>query len=113
MAIQGNLDVKLLIGVANTTVKQAVGGRIDLTFASLKNTTADTVIIKVYKSTSATPTVEDDLIYEKKFADGDSFVPAELLTSIPESSYLVAIADAGNGDKVNINISYTQYTGED
>ena len=111
MAIQGNLEAKLLIGVANTTVKQALGGRIDVTFASLKNTTVDTVTVKLYKSSSATPAVEDDLIWSKKFASGDSVVPAELLTTIPENGYLVAIADGDN--KVNINISYTQYTGED
>ena len=112
MSIKGNLEAKILIGATNTTVKQALGGRIDVTFASLKNTTSDTVIIQLFKSTSATPATTD-LIYEKKFADGDSVVPAEVLTTIPQNSFLVAIADGGNGDKVNINISYTQYTGDD
>ena len=112
MAIKGNLEAKLLIGATNTTVKQALDGRIDVTFASLKNTTTDTVIVQFFKSTSTTPATTD-LIYERKLSGGDSFVPAELLTTIPENSFLVAIADSGNGDKVNINVSYTQYSGDD
>jgi hypothetical protein len=113
MAIKGNLDVKILIADTDTTALNPTAGRASVTFASLENTTAsDEVVVEAFKATTASPAATDR-IWSKTLSGGESVVPAELLTGIPKDSFLVLIVDSGNSSKVNLNLGYTQYSGDD
>lgn len=112
MAIKGNQTAIVTILASDTVALNPSDGRAAITFASLENTTVDTVYIEAFKATSGTPAAIDR-IWSKKLVGGESSVPAELLATIPEGGFLVLKADAGNGSKVNLNLSYTQYSGDD
>lgn len=113
MAIKSDVQVFLPVDVTDTVVLNPAGHRASVQKLTLHNTSdTDTVAIELFKSSDATSSAAER-IWQGVLDPKESEWIAEGVTVIPIGEYLLAKADAGNGDKVNIDLVYKQLSGDD
>ena len=111
MPIKGNNSALKDIAITDTTALNAIDGRASVTFATVKNNGATNILVEAWKS----PTFEStnsaaERIYSKTLAVNEEDTPAALLTTVPITWFLVFKAAAVG---TIIDLSYTQYSGDD
>ncbi len=111
MPIKSNNPVIKDIGTGDTTILNPIDGRAALSFANVKNNGSIQVTVEAWKSPDPTSiNGSAERIYSKVLAAGEEDTAFSLLTTVPMGFYLVMKASAT--DSI-VDISYTQYSGDD